>query len=109
MSTAAHISPVASIQQVVAQVCADYPVMRAYLFGSFARGEQNASSDIDLMIELLPDSFSDGLMVGSLYCDLEDALGTPIDLLTVRPVYLAATQPHLYSHIESEKVLLYEC
>lgn len=35
-----------------AEIQKKYPVASLALFGSFARGEQNESSDIDLMVEL---------------------------------------------------------
>jgi predicted nucleotidyltransferase len=33
-----------------------YGVNRAYLFGSFARGEQNPNSDIDILVEFKADA-----------------------------------------------------
>jgi predicted nucleotidyltransferase len=33
-----------------------YGVNRAYLFGSFARGEQNQNSDIDILVEFKADA-----------------------------------------------------
>ena len=33
---------------------ADKPIVRAYLFGSYLRGEERRGSDVDLLVELEP-------------------------------------------------------
>ena len=38
------------IQSIVAQLAKQYGAERVYLFGSYARGEATASSDIDLVV-----------------------------------------------------------
>ena len=38
-------------QTELTQLLKQFPLKRASLFGSFARGEENASSDIDILIE----------------------------------------------------------
>ena len=41
--------------QAMTQIIADYfktqPVVKAWLFGSFARGEERPDSDVDLLVE----------------------------------------------------------
>ena len=57
-----------------------YGVLHASLFGSVARGEQRADSDVDLLIDLPPGA---SLMdVSRLGLELEDTLGRPVDLVT---------------------------
>ena len=64
------------------------PIAKAYgiksmgLFGSYARGEATAASDVDLLVDLTG-SVIRGLNFAALYMDLEAALETQIDLLTV--------------------------
>ncbi|MEF8836168.1 MAG: nucleotidyltransferase domain-containing protein, partial [Candidatus Thermoplasmatota archaeon] len=41
---------VKSIKKGVSKVCKDYDVVAAYLYGSFARGEQHQGSDVDIGI-----------------------------------------------------------
>ena len=71
-----------------------YPVKSVALFGSYARGEQNADSDIDLLID-----FSEpvGIEIVDLAMDLEDILGQRIDIVTYQ-----AIKNRLYHHIKTE-------
>ena len=40
------------IQKVVADYFKDKPVKKVYLFGSYARGEADEDSDVDLLVDL---------------------------------------------------------
>ena len=63
----------------IVPVLAYYPVRKAALFGSYARDEHNANSDLDIFLE-----FSEpmGLRYGSLYLDLKEAVPVTIGLIT---------------------------
>lgn len=69
---------------------------RVGLFGSFARGDADESSDIDLLVE-----FSKGKKNYDNFIDLcfffEDLFGRKVDLLTP-----ASLSPHLKQQIEAE-------
>ena len=39
------------IKHRIAPICKQYDVSRAYLFGSYARGEATESSDVDIRID----------------------------------------------------------
>lgn len=71
------------ISSTVARTVSDYNVREAYLFGSFARGEQVPGSDIDLRLLCGPT-----MDYGALYeisCRLEDALGCAVEIVTNPP------------------------
>ncbi len=69
------------------------------MFGSMARGESGASSDVDLLVEMEPGrSLID--LVG-LWQDLEDMLGTHVDVLSDGGV-----SPHLRERIYAEAASL---
>ena len=88
------------IKQIVAPIAARYGVKRLYLFGSYARGDNSESSDIDFRIE---NGRVKGLQMAFLHDELEDALH--------RPVYLLATvalNEAFLASIRKEEKLLYE-
>ena len=70
------------IKRRVTPVAEKYGLAAVYLFGSYARGEATADSDIDLLVDLTGSSVR-GIIFGGLYNDLQEALGTEIDLITV--------------------------
>lgn len=73
-----------TIAKKINPILKKYEVKRASIFGSFARGEENRNSDIDLLVEL---GKIGGLMaMGRLKMDLEKILKRKVDLLTYRSV-----------------------
>lgn len=78
--------------QMMTQQIAEYfktqPVLRAWLFGSFARGEQTEDSDVDILVE-----FDRSTPIGlfayvRMLRELEEKLGRKVDLVeegTLRP------------------------
>lgn len=61
------------------------PLVCAYLFGSYARGEQRTASDVDIAV-LLPEDAPGGLAgpLTTLRGDLERLLRLPVDLIDMR-------------------------
>ncbi|MBL7891127.1 MAG: nucleotidyltransferase domain-containing protein [Bacteroidia bacterium] len=43
--------PLEDLKNIIRDILKNYPIKRAALFGSFSRGEENADSDIDILIE----------------------------------------------------------
>ena len=86
--------------QVLTQQIANYfrtkPVLKAWLFGSFARGEQTENSDVDILV-LFDHSSPIGLFAfARMRRELEEQLGCKVDLVeegTLRPA-IAATAKH---------------
>ena len=70
-------------------------VVRLQLFGSFARDEADAGSDVDLLVELTEPRTFRKFMGLALY--LEDLLGRRVDLITVQGLREALRQ-----HVEQE-------
>ena len=81
-------------------LCKKYPIRKAYLFGSYARGNATEKSDVDLRIEGDIKSF---FMLGGIYSELSDALGAELDLLSRLPESEAFKE-----NLKKDEVLLYE-
>ena len=85
--------------QEMTQMIADYfktqPVLKAWLFGSFARGEENEMSDVDLLIQFDHSSPIGLFAYARMHRELEERLGCKVDLVeegTLRPAVAAAAQ-----------------
>ncbi len=76
-------------------VAGRYPIASLALFGSFARGEQNPNSDIDVLVEF---NGRVGSSFFKLADELEKQLGGKIDLVSkkgIKPKYFSAIQSDL--------------
>lgn len=80
----------------------DKPVIKAFLFGSYAREEATDESDVDILVEL---DYSQHIGLGfvSMKLDLEDKLGKRIDLIPSEGV-----SKHILPFINQDKTLIYE-
>lgn len=78
------------------------PVEKAWVFGSFSRGEERPDSDVDILVQFLPD-VKMGLAFCGMICDLEDALQRPVDL-----VREGCIKPFAKDSVEHDKILVYE-
>lgn len=74
------------IQRRVLPIVEKYRIPAMYLFGSYARGEATEDSDLDFLVDTTGTDLTSLLRLGALYCDLEDAFGKAIDLVTVRSI-----------------------
>lgn len=96
------ISP-SDISIAASRVLAQYDVSEAYLFGSFARGEQAPDSDIDLRLVC-----GASMTFGTLYelsLELEKELGRKVDIVTNPPERM---RPPFRKSIEQDEVCIYE-
>ncbi|UYZ57681.1 nucleotidyltransferase family protein [Hymenobacter latericus] len=58
------------------------PVRKAYLFGSYARGEADEKSDVDLLVEIDYDRLVSALDVFLWHEYLAEILGKKVDVVT---------------------------
>ena len=93
--------------QMMTRQIADYfktqPVLKAWLFGSYARGEERKDSDIDILI--LPDKTQHFSLftLSEIYEDLKDLLGCEVDLITE-----GGLMPFARESADRDKILIYE-
>ena len=93
----------ADISSTISRVLARYDVREAYLFGSFARGEQAPDSDIDLRL-----ACGATMTFGTLYelsLELEMEPGRKVDIVTNPPEHM---RPAFRKNLEQDEVRLYE-
>ena len=87
---------------LIAEYFKTQPVLKAWLFGSYSRGEETDTSDIDILI-VLDDSQHVGLKFFGMYEDLKDLLGRNVDLVTDRSL-----APFARESVDRDKILIYE-
>ena len=98
------------IRSRITPVAEKYGLVAVYLFGSYARGEATADSDVDLLVDLSRTQIDSLFKLGGLYSDLEEALGTGIDLVTVDSIEEPTdrrSQIHFREAIQKERVMIY--
>lgn len=78
------------------------PVTKAWIFGSYSRGEQTPESDIDIMVALDPKK-DVGLGFFGMYMDLKELLGREVDLVTEDSLL-----PWAVEGANRDKILVYE-
>ena len=87
--------PLAQLRRILRQ----HGVQKASVFGSYARGQANENSDLDILVD-----YRDGVSLFDHF-DLKEALetasGKPVDVVSAR-----AVSKHLQPYIDKEKVTL---
>lgn len=68
----------------LAELCRRYEVRELSVFGSAVRGEMRPDSDIDLLVEFMPDAHVDLVDHAGLMLDLSHLLGRRVDLVSKR-------------------------
>ena len=89
-------------QQTIADFFKTQPVVKAWLFGSFARGEETPLSDVDLLVQLDYTKL-DGFGFFGMWSDLEHLLDRRVDLVTENSLADFARES-----VERDKQLIYE-
>ena len=69
------------MQKVIADYFKTQPVLKAWLFGSFARGEETLLSDVDLLVQYDDKARISLLKHCAIMNDLEELLDRPVDLI----------------------------
>ncbi len=73
----------AQVDQIkLVELCERYGVRELSFFGSAARGEMRPDSDIDMLVEFLPDAEIDLVDYAGLMLDLSHLLGRNVDLVS---------------------------
>lgn len=78
------------------------PVLKAWLFGSFSRGEETDKSDVDIMV-VLDKSRPIGMKFFGMWSDLEELLERKVDLVSEGTLL-----PFAQTTVNRDKILIYE-
>ena len=82
---------------------ATLPIAKAWLFGSYSRGEERPDSDIDLLVRFDEESRISLFKYASIILTLEAALGKEVDL-----VQEGSLLPFAAKTADKDKILIYE-
>jgi predicted nucleotidyltransferase len=77
------------------------PVLKAYLFGSYVRGEADNESDVDILVDL-DYSQKIGMQFFQMKIDLEKLLNSKVDLVSSNGL-----SKYIKPLVDSEKQLIY--
>ena len=93
--------------QAMTQAIADYfktqPVVKAWLFGSFARGEETPQSDVDILVEYDKNARISLLYISHMMGALEKVAGRRVDLIEE-----GCLLPFAEETANRDKILIYE-
>ena len=93
--------------QIITKMIAEYfktqPILKAWLFGSFARGEETPDSDIDLLVVYDDEVGVSLLKHAAMIVDLETILNRPVDI-----VEDGTLLPYAVESANRDKKLIYE-
>ena len=90
-------------KEQIYKIAAKYGISKVFIFGSVARGESTAISDIDFMIEM--DRDASALGIGGFQFEVQQLLGIGIDVIPTF-VFPKVDDKEFIQTIQSEAVAL---
>lgn len=90
------------ISAALSDVLKSYDVEKAFLFGSYSRGDQTPDSDVDIRLQCGHSIRINDLV--EIEKALSERLGLPVDIVSADPKHL---RKHFYNEIAKDEVLLY--
>ena len=87
----------------IAEYFKTQPVVKEWLFGSYARGEQRADSDVDILVNYDRSQRIGLFKISAMHLDLEKILGKEVDLVEENMLF-----PWVASSVNHDKKLIYE-
>lgn len=79
------------------------PITKAWLFGSFSRGEERADSDVDILVSLDKQAHVGLFKLSTMHLELQDLLHLRVDLVTDKGLL-----PFARPSVEQDRILVYE-
>ena len=91
------------ITHVIAEYFKTQPVLKAWIFGSFSRGEETPDSDIDILVDYDDNANVSLFTIGAMYMDLQRLTGRHVDLIEN-----GTLEPYAVESANRDKKLIYE-
>lgn len=79
------------------------PVKKAWLFGSCSRGDNDDNSDMDILVQYIPDQKISLFKISKIMCGLSRVVGMKVDLVEDGQV-----MPFAVNSVNHDKILIYE-
>lgn len=93
----------AMLSNKIASYFATQPIVKAWVFGSYARGEAHRGSDIDILVVFDKDANVSLLRHAKISLELSELLGLDVDLVTDGTLL-----PFAERSANNDKILIYE-
>lgn len=87
----------------IQQYFATQPIDKAWLFGSYSRGEEREDSDVDILISVDKSAHVGLFKLSGMMLDIEDKLNRKVDLVTDSGLMDFARKS-----VDKDKILIYE-
>ena len=91
------------MNQKIAQYFKTQPIEKAWLFGSFSRGEVTKKSDVDILVQFSPESRITLFKHARMLVDLQEILNRKVDL-----VEDGQLEDFAVDSVEQDRILIYE-
>ena len=92
-----------AMNKAIADYFKTQPVLNAWIFGSFARGEETPLSDVDLLVTYDDKARVSLLKHAAMICELEKIINRPVDI-----VEEGTLRPRIAENVNQDKKLIYE-
>ena len=101
---------VEDIKKLVKPIAEEYGIEKVYLFGSYARGEADEKSDVDLLIKGF--SSDKPWAYPGMFIDMEEKFGKDVDIVSVEALNESPNNTRyirrLKSNLKKERILIYD-
>lgn len=93
----------ANIIRQLSEFFSTQPIEKAWIFGSYARGEETSDSDLDIMVSYIPGESPGLLGICRIIDSLQNMLGIKVDLVERGTLY-----PRVEKEVEKQNISIYE-
>ena len=92
-----------TMTQAIAEYFKTQPVLKAWLFGSYARGEERPDSDVDIMVNYDRTQRIGLFKISGMQLALQELIGHEVDLVDAEMMF-----PSVAKYANRDKKLIYE-